>query len=627
MAEQRGKPDQETLRRRAADKKAADKKIDGLAGKVAETVELPLPLSAPEHVRPQRFLLRAILSHKLGHATILASVILAVACSVLSQYAVKNLVDVLTSGHRSAVWGAFGLLALLITADNLSWRVGGFVAARSFVAVTGDLRRALFDHMLGHSPGFFADRRPGVLAGRISITGNAVFRLENMTVWNVLPPALAVALAIILIATVDLTMGAALLGIAVGLGAILAWLAARGRPLHRDYAESAASVDGELVDVINNVAVVRAFGATFRERHRFGQDVGREMHARRASLNYLEWLRTFHAVSTAILTGGMLAWVIARWLAHEASPGDVVLVTTLGFTVLHGTRDLAVALVEMVQDWARLHEALASLLIPHDMPDAPDAEHLPEARGAVSFTDLDFAYPDGRVVLRDIGLDVAPGERVGLVGRSGSGKTTLLALLQRQYDPLRGTVTIDGADIAGLTRESLAESLSVVSQDVQLFHRSVRENIRYGRPDANDAEVEAAARAANAHEFISILPDGYDTLVGERGMKLSGGQRQRLAIARAVLRDAPVLLLDEATSALDSESEAVVQEAIDRLARGRTVIAVAHRLSTLKDFDRIVVMADGRIVDEGAPAHLARRPGPYRELLRHQETAPLDQAA
>ncbi len=588
---------------------------------------LSIPLSAPPASRPQRFLLRAILRHAPGHAMILLSVVAAVACSVLSQYAVKHLVDVLTTNQRGAVWGAFLLLAGLIAGDNLAWRIGGFAAARTFIGVTGELRRALFDHTLGHSPGFFTERRPGMLASRISVTGNSVFRLENLMVWNVLPPALAVILAIVMITGVDPAMGLALLGIALALGAALAWLAAKGRSRHRDYAEAAASVDGELVDVINNVAVVRAFGAMSRERQRFAEDVGREMRARRSSLNYLEGLRSFHAVTTALLTTGMLAWIIARWLAHAASPGDVVLVTTLGFTVLHGTRDLAIALVEMVQDWARLHEALASLLIPHDMLEAANAQALPQTRGAVTFADLDFAYPDGRAVLKDVNLTVAPGEKVGLVGRSGSGKTTLLALLQRQYDPLRGRVMVDGTDIASLSRQGLTEILSVVSQDVQLFHRSVRENIRYGRPNASDAEVEGAARSANAHDFIMTLSQGYDTLVGERGMKLSGGQRQRLAIARAMLRDASVLLLDEATSALDSESEAAIQNAIGQLARGRTVIAVAHRLATLRDFDRIVVMAEGRIVDEGSPAALAARPGPYRDLLRRQETVRLDRAA
>jgi ATP-binding cassette subfamily B protein len=439
-----------------------------------------------------------------------------------------------------------------------------------------------------------------------------------MTVWNVLPPLFAVIGSVLMIALVDPLMGAVLIGVSLVLGAALGWLAYAGRELHHGYAQAAAAVDGQLVDVINNVSVVRAFGAIFRERQRFAGDVGEEMAARSVSLRYLEKIRLIHAVVTAILTACLLGWAVLRWQHGLASPGDVVLVITLGFTVLHGTRDLAVALVEMVQDWARLGEALRALLVPHDMQDAPAARSLETPRGEVLFKDIDFSYGDSRPVLRGLTLAIAAGERVGLVGRSGSGKSTLLALLQRQYDPTHGRIFIDGLDIAILSRESLAAAMSVVSQDVQLFHRSVMENIRYGRPEASDQEVAEAAMAAYADAFITDLPQAYQTPVGERGLKLSGGQRQRLAIARAFLRDAPILLLDEATSALDSESEASVHEALHILAAGRTVIAVAHRLSTLKDFDRIVVMEDGRIIDQGTPDDLAQRPGPYLELLRHQ---------
>jgi len=271
-----------------------------------------------------------------------------------------------------------------------------------------------------------------------------------------------------------------------------------------------------------------------------------------------------------------------------------------------------------VQDWARLGEALTALLVPHDMPEPTPAHALQAPRGHIVFEDVDFSYGEVKPVLRGVSLAIQPGERVGLVGRSGSGKSSLLALLQRQYDPSYGTILIDGTDISTLSRESLSAAISVVSQDVQLFHRSVMENIRYGRADASDEDVFAAAAAAQAEEFITVLPQGYDTPVGERGLKLSGGQRQRLAIARAFLRNAPILLLDEATSALDSESEVSVHQALNMLAAGRTVIAVAHRLSTLQDFDRIVVMEAGHIVDAGAPAVLAARPGVYQDLLRHQ---------
>ncbi len=582
--------------------------------------------------RPFRFVLKAIARRKIPHAVILLSVLTGVGCSVGSQYAVRNMVDVLARHDVGRVWVAFSWLAGLIAMDNLSWRVGGWIAARTFVSVTGDIRKILFNHTLGHAPGFFMRSRAGMLAGRISATGNAVFRIESVTTWNVLPPLLAVIGSICMIGLVDPLMGIVLVAVSGFLGTALGHLAMRGRALHEGYARAAAVVDGELVDVINNVGVVRAFGASFPEQRRFASEVGQEMRARGMSLRYLEKIRIIHAVATAILTAFLLAWTLDRWRHGLATVGDVVLVITLGFTVLHGTRDLAVALVEMVQDWARLAEALRALLVPHDMPDDPDAKSLAAPRGAVEFENVVFSYAEdrrkeARPVLHGINLRIKAGERVGLVGRSGSGKSTVLALLQRQYDIAAGRIIIDGIDIATLSRGSLAAAISVVSQDIQLFHRSVMENIRYGRPEASDEAVREAARAAFADDFIRALPQGYDTPVGERGLRLSGGQRQRIAIARAFLRDAPILLLDEATSALDSESEAVVHDALNHLAIGRTVIAVAHRLSTLRDFDRIVVMEAGRIVDEGSPKALAGRPGPYLELLRFQgQHEPLGEA-
>jgi len=570
---------------------------------------------------PFRFVMKAISSHGLAHAIILLSVLTGVGCSVASQYAVKNIVDVLARHDVRAVWMAFMLLAGLIAADNLSWRAGGWVAGKTFVAVTGDLRQYLFNHLLDHSPGFFARRRAGMLAGRISATGNAVFRIESLTAWNVLPPLAAVLGSVGIICFVVPAMGMLLLGTSLCLGMALGYLAWTGRELHQTYAAAASAVDGQLVDVINNVAVVRAFGATWRERDRFAADVAQEMQARQTSLLYLEKIRILHAVTTAILTAGLLYWILLRWSHGHATAGDVVLVVSLGFTILHGTRDLAVALVEMVQDWARLGDALRALLIPHELPDDPHATELRKTHGRITFDHVDFTYGDAGPVLRGINLTIAAGERIGLVGRSGAGKSTLLALLQRQYAPTHGRILIDDADIAGLTRDSLAAAISVVGQDVQLFHRTIMENIRYGHALATDEEVRMAARAAFADEFIEALPEGYHTLVGERGLRLSGGQRQRIAIARAFLRNAPILLLDEATSALDSEAEANVQFALAGLAANRTVIAIAHRLSTLRDFDRIIVMEDGRIVDQGPHAALAARPGPYAALLRQQAFA------
>jgi ATP-binding cassette subfamily B protein len=296
----------------------------------------------------------------------------------------------------------------------------------------------------------------------------------------------------------------------------------------------------------------------------------------------------------------------------------MVLICSLGFTILHATRDLAVALVDLTQHVARLEEAIATLLVPHDLPDRPGAPDLMPGRGRVQFQDVRFAYPGRRPVLTRMNLTIQPGQRVGLIGPSGAGKSTVLALLQRFYDVQGGRVLVDGQDIATVTQQSLREMVAVVPQDISMFHRSVLENIRYARPGATEAEVLAAASVARCRDFIEALPDGFDTMVGDRGVRLSGGQRQRLAIARALLKDAPILLLDEATSALDSESEQAIQAALDHLMQGRTVIAIAHRLSTLRNFDRIVVMDAGEVIDDGSPQDLAHRPGPYRDLLRKQ---------
>lgn len=571
--------------------------------------------------RPIGFLLHYVRRHAVAHAIVLGAVFAAVVFSVTSQYGLKRVIDVVShgpAGAGAAVWGAFALLCALIAADNLTWRIGGFMAARTFVAVTGDVRSDLFLHLAGHSPSYFAERLPGALAGRITATANAIYQTESTMTWNVIPPTLAVGVAIVLIATVNPVMAAGLVLVALSLAALIFRLARRGTPLHRTYASRAAEVDGELVDVIANMPVVRAFGATLREHRRIAADIGIEMQARRHSLIYLEKLRLIHAALTAVLTALLLGWGVALWQVGHASAGDLVLICSLGFTILHGTRDLAVALVDLTQQVARLEEAIGALLVPHDLPDQADAKRLVPDTGRVVFEHVRFAYPGRSSVLRDLNLTIEPGQRVGLVGASGAGKSTVLALLQRFYDVQGGRILIDGQDIAAVTQQSLRESVAVVPQDISMFHRTVLENIRYARPEASKEEVLAAATVARCRDFIEALPDGFNTLVGDRGVKLSGGQRQRLAIARALLKDAPILLLDEATSALDSESEAAIQVALDNLMRGRTVIAIAHRLSTLRNFDRIVVMDAGRVIDDGTPLELAHRPGPYRDLLRQQ---------
>ncbi len=578
--------------------------------------------------RPLAFLFRYVRRHPLQHSVLLMSVLAAVVCSLSSQYAIKNLIDTLSVGRdaASAVWPAFLILVGLIAADNLLWRVGGWFGAHVFVNVTGDLRRDLFAYLSGHAPSYFAEKQPGMLASRITATSNAMYTIENLMAWNVLPPCIAVTGAVLMIVAVNPVMAGGLLLASGILAVVLFKLARRGTKYHHAFATQAAAVDGELVDVISNMNLVRLFGATLREQKRFGTKVGEEMMTRRSSLLYLEKLRLLHAGVTILLTVGLLGWALWLWQRGLVTSGDIVLVSSLGFVILHGTRDLAVALVDVTQHVARLSEAVSMLLRPHEMRDHPDANPLPKTNEqgktkqgrSIEFADVCFAYPGRPRVLNNLSLHIEAGQRVGLVGSSGAGKSTVLTLLQRNYDMRSGTIKIDGQDIQLITREGLHDSIAVVPQDTSLLHRTVFENIAYGRPSASAEEVFTAAREARCTEFIEAMPEGFNTIVGDRGTKLSGGQRQRIAIARAILKDAPILLLDEATSALDSASEEAIQHALDRLMSGRTVIAVAHRLSTLQNFDRIIVMSNGHVLDDGSPEELRQRPGLYRDLLKQQ---------
>src|SRR5882724_5243402 len=452
---------------------------------------------------PYAFIFRYVRHRALSHVAIFAAVLGAVACSITTQYGVKYLVDVLSSPARShAVWTAFALLVALIAADNILWRLAGWIASCSFVRVTGDLRRDLFRHLTGHSPSYFADRLPGMLTSRITATSNAVFTAENMFVWNVMPPCAAVVGAIAFVTTISVPMALTLSAIGGIVVVAMFHLAAAGKPLHHEFADKSAAVDGEMVDVIGNMPLVRAFCGLRREHCRFDATIDHEVQARQRSLLYLERLRLLHALVTVVLTIGLLAWAILLWEDKRISTGDVVLACTLGLSVLHATRDLAVAMVDVTQHLARLSEAISTLLVPHDLRDHPEAAPLQRSGASVEVRNVAFRYPGRAKVFGNLNLRLEPGQRVGLVGQSGGGKTTLFALMQRFYDVQHGGIFIDGQDIRRVTQESLGAAIAVVQQDVSLFQRSVRENIRYGRPDASDEDVLNAASAARCLEFI-----------------------------------------------------------------------------------------------------------------------------
>jgi ABC-type multidrug transport system fused ATPase/permease subunit len=382
--------------------------------------------------------------------------------------------------------------------------------------------------------------------------------------------------------------------------------------------EAKSQVVGRLADVITNIRNVLHYARQQSEKQAYA---GRESVAINAELRwYLSVLnvRVFNNVMILLAVAGVMGTSIWLWTRGLVTVGDISLAATVILLVAQRANDITDSLPDVLDQVGVIQDSLDTLVKPRDLRDAPDAPGLTPAGGRISFENVIFAYPGAADIYEDFNLDIAAGERVGLVGVSGSGKSTLVSLLLRMYDVQAGAVRIDGQNIALVTQESLRRNIAVIPQDTLLFHRSVRDNIAYGRLDASAEEIETAAHRAQAHEFVMRLPQGYDTMVGERGVKLSGGQRQRIAIARALLKDAPILILDEATSALDSETEMEIQDAIRAAMQGRTVIAIAHRLSTIASLDRLLVMEQGRVIEEGAHAELVARGGVYASLWRRQ---------
>jgi ATP-binding cassette subfamily B protein len=539
-------------------------------------------------------------------------------CGVAVQYGMKLLVDAMATDDRgaAAVWFPLGVFIGLIVMENFFWRLSGWAGCRTVIASCVDLRVDLFRHLTGHPMRYFSEHFAGALGNRITATSKAAEGIYGSLAWRIMPPCVDFVGAVLVLFTVHWYMAVALIVFVALVAGIIVGFGIRGRHKHQRYAAQAARVGGELVDVVTNVWTIKAFSAREREAQRLSNEIGIEARAHRRSWMYLEKARVIHDICLALMAGGMLIWSVMLWRAGSVTPGDVVLVSTLTFRILNGSRELALALVEAVQQLGAISDTLKIVLAPHSLDDPEPQISLRE--GTIEFNKVAFNYPDGRRVFEQFNLFVPAGQKVGIVGPSGAGKSTLIQLIQRLDDVQGGCVMIDGQDISDVSQDSLRSLLAVVPQEAALFNRTIMENIRYGRPDATDEEVVAAARHAFCDTFIRELPKGYETMVGERGVMLSGGQRQRLGIARAFLKDAPILILDEATSALDTHSEAEIQTALNDLMQGRTVLAVAHRLSTLMGFDRIIVMQNGVIVEDDTPASLLAAGGLFASLWQIQ---------
>jgi ATP-binding cassette subfamily B protein len=539
-----------------------------------------------------------------------------------------RLVDAMTLGvadpaARDAAWLAFAAIVSLGLASMIV-RLLGFRAIVPFtLRMMSDVARDAFMRVQRFSTDWHGNSFAGSTVRKVT-RGMWALDLLNDTIFMALLPSLLVLLGSMIL----LGLHWPSLGLAVAAGAaiylpMIVWFSTRYiAPAARISNAWDTKVGGTLADALTCNAVVKSFGAEAREDSRLAHVISRwRVRVRRTWLRYndtaLAQLSLLLCLRVSVIGGAVLLWTAGR-----ASPGDVTYVLTSYYIIHAYLRDVGMHINNLQRSVNDMEELVAI----HDeaigIVDAAGARPIDIQGGRIVFDDVTFHYGGHRAPLYDgLSVDIRAGERVGLVGRSGSGKTTFVKLVQRLYDVSGGRILIDGQDVAHATQQSLRSQIAIVQQEPILFHRSLAENIAYGRPGASMAAIEQAARLANAHEFILRLPKGYGTLVGERGVKLSGGERQRVALARAFLADAPVLILDEATSSLDSESEALIQQAMERLMKGRTSIVIAHRLSTVRSLDRILVFDRGEIVEQGTHAVLAVRTGGiYRGLFERQAT-------
>jgi ATP-binding cassette subfamily B multidrug efflux pump len=484
-------------------------------------------------------------------------------------------------------------------------------------------------HVVRQSWAFFQNDFAGRISNRVMQTGPALRESLVASVTAVWYIVVYGTTALFMTAAADWWLTTPILAWCVGYVALLVYFVPRLRERSKLTSEARSAMMGRIVDSYTNILTVKLF-ARPRDEDDYVRD-SIEFHTGRflAQQRLITTFGVILALLNAMLVFAAGALALLLWRFGMVEVGTIAMVLPLAFQLTSMSRWIAFSVTDIFEQVGVVQEGMITIARPLQLVDRPDAQSLAVGKGAIAFENVRFHYGRETGVLDGFTLSIRPGEKIGLVGRSGAGKSTVVNLLMRFFDLEGGWILIDGQDIAGMTQESLRAQISMVTQDTSLLHRSIRDNIRYGRPDATEEEIVAAARLAHAEEFILDLSDwrgrrGLDAHVGERGVKLSGGQRQRVAIARVILKNAPILVLDEATSALDSEVEAAIQASLDTLMAGKTVIAIAHRLSTIARMDRLVILDHGQIVEQGTHAELLRHGGHYATLWQRQSGGFID---
>ena len=530
-------------------------------------------------------------------------------------------------------WGQLLAMGMLVLLARPAALVTEFLLTNQSInpAFANRVRWQSHYYVVRQSWTFFQNDFAGRIANRVMQTGPALREVLVVGVDAVWYIVLYGGSSIVLLGAVDWRLAVPIACWFLLYALLLRIMVPRLRTRSRLNSEARSLLTGRVVDSYTNILTVKLFARATEEDEFVREAVEAHTATFQAQTRAITVMTGGLALINALLLAGTAVAAIGLWLKGEIAVATVATALPLAFQITNMAGWVARSITGIFENLGQVQDGMRSIAVPQQMPDAPGAQPLRLASGELRFEHVRFGYGTERGVLHGIDVHLRPGERVGLVGRSGAGKSTLVNLLLGFYRPDSGRILIDGQDIASVTQESLRAQIAMVTQDTSLLHRSIRDNIRYGRPAASDAEVEAAARRAEAHEFILELEDwngrrGYDAHVGERGVKLSGGQRQRIAIARVILKDAPILVLDEATSALDSEVEAAIQSQLDALMQGRTVIAIAHRLSTIARMDRLLMLEAGEVVEQGTHAELLALGGAYARAWNRQSGGFVDAA-